>query len=45
MADILVTGGAGKLGAVVVAQLAARGRHARILSHSGQRRRSRALRW
>lgn len=35
MADILVTGGAGKLGAVVVAQLAARGRHARILSHSG----------
>lgn len=35
MTDILVTGGAGKLGAVVVARLAAQGRRARILTHSG----------
>lgn len=35
MRDILVTGGAGKLGAVVVAKLAAQGQRARILTHSG----------
>lgn len=35
MRDILVTGGAGKLGAVVVAKLAAQGLQARILTHSG----------
>lgn len=35
MTDVLVTGGAGKLGALVVERLVARGHRVRILSHSG----------
>ncbi len=35
MTDVLVTGGAGKLGALVVERLVARGHRVRVLSHSG----------